>query len=157
MDLNELKDEYEIVINGEIAIVPHEAVSYTEVVSIAYPVEQSADTSFAVTYRDAKEPHAGELQEGQVVLVKKTGTVFDVTATSRGVTIIVNTRPHPWDEEKITFEQVVELAFPGQPYDPAGTTVEYSRAHGPDHALRPGKSVAVKDEMVFDVEPANRS
>ena len=71
--------------------------------------------------------------------------------------IIVNTRPHPWSEKKITFEQVVELAFPGQPYDPQGTLVEYSRGHGPDHSLRSGQSVKVKDGMVFDVEPANRS
>ena len=73
------------------------------------------------------------------------------------VTIIVNTRAHPWTEKKISFEQVVELAFPGQPYDPAGTLVEYSRGHGPDHSLRAGHSVEVKDGMVFDVEPANRS
>jgi hypothetical protein len=73
------------------------------------------------------------------------------------VSIIVNTKPHAWAEKKISFEQVVELAFPGQPYDPAGTLVEYSRGHGPDHSLRPGKDVGVKDGMVFDVEPANRS
>lgn len=73
------------------------------------------------------------------------------------VTIIVNTKAQPWSERKITFEQVVELAFPGQPYDPQGTTVEYSRGHGPDHSLRPGHSVEVKEGMVFDAEPANRS
>lgn len=73
------------------------------------------------------------------------------------VSTIVNTKRHEWAEKKITFEQVVELAFPGQPYDPAGTTVEYSRGHGPDHSLRPGGSVEVKDGMIFDVEPANRS
>lgn len=73
------------------------------------------------------------------------------------VTIVVNTRQFSWAEKKIAFEQVVELAFPGQPYDPDGTTVEYSRGHGPDHSLRPGQSVEVKDGMVFDVEPANRS
>jgi len=72
-------------------------------------------------------------------------------------TIIVNTKQHKWVEKKISFEQVVELAFPGEPYDPAGTLVEYSRGHGPDHSLRPGKDVEVKDGMVFDVEPANRS
>ncbi|GAB3034040.1 hypothetical protein GCM10027052_09480 [Parafrigoribacterium mesophilum] len=80
-----------------------------------------------------------------------------VAEETKTVTIIVNTRARPWAGKKITFEQVVELAFPGQPYDPAGTTVEYSRGHGPDHALRSGKSVAVKEGMVFDVEPANRS
>ena len=72
-------------------------------------------------------------------------------------TFIVNTRSHEWADKDITFEQVVELAFPGQPYDPAGTTVEYSRGHGSDKSLRPGGSVHVKDGMVFDVEPANRS
>lgn len=84
----------------------------------------------------------------------KSETVAEKVKT---VTIIVNTRPQPWAEKKITFEQVLEIAFPGQQYDPAGTTVEHSRGEGPDHALRPGKSVAVKDGMVFDVEPANRS
>lgn len=78
-------------------------------------------------------------------------------APAHTVTLIVNTRSYEWSEAKITFERVVELAFPGQPYDPEGTTVEYSRGHGPDHSLRPGQSVEVKDAMVFDVEPANRS
>lgn len=80
-----------------------------------------------------------------------------VETAAHTVTLIVNTRPQNWSQTKITFEQVVELAFPGQPYDPEGTTVEYSRGHGPDHELRPGQSVEVKDEMVFDVELANRS
>ncbi|HSX65926.1 multiubiquitin domain-containing protein [Nocardioides sp.] len=85
-------------------------------------------------------------------------TAIDAAATeTKVVTIIVNTREVQWTGSKITYEQVVELAFPGQPYDPAGTLVEYSRGHGPDHALRPGKDIQVKDGMVFDVEPANRS
>jgi hypothetical protein len=73
------------------------------------------------------------------------------------VTITINTRPHEWAEKKITFEQVVEIAFPGQPYDPAGTTVEYTRGEGADKSLRPGEEVNVKDGMIFDVELANRS
>jgi len=73
------------------------------------------------------------------------------------VTIIVNTRSHSWTEKRITFEQVIEIAFPGQPYNPEGTTVEVSRGHGPDHSLRPGESVEAKEGMTFDVEPATRS
>ncbi|MFL0181934.1 MULTISPECIES: multiubiquitin domain-containing protein [unclassified Mycobacterium] len=80
-----------------------------------------------------------------------------VSTKSEGVTIIVNTKPHLWGGKDITFEQVVELASPGQPYDPAGTTVEISRGHGPDKSLRPGESVRVKEGMTFDVEPTNRS
>jgi Multiubiquitin len=84
-------------------------------------------------------------------------TADEAAQKTKTVTIIVNTKPHPWCEKDITFEQVVELASPGQPYDPAGTTVEYSRGHDPDKSLRPGQSVHVKDGMIFDVEPANRS
>lgn len=84
-------------------------------------------------------------------------TVDPSVEKEQAVTIIVNTKPFQWSENKITFEQVVELASPGQAYDPNGTTVEYSRGHGPDHSLRPGQSVEVKEGMVFDVEPANRS
>ncbi|BBY17122.1 multiubiquitin domain-containing protein [Mycolicibacterium litorale] len=88
----------------------------------------------------------------------KTMTAADAVANKPKIfKIIVNTREVSWTEKKISFEQVVELAFPGQPYDPAGTLVEYSRGHGPDHSLRPGKNVEVKEGMVFDVEPANRS
>lgn len=75
----------------------------------------------------------------------------------KAVTIVVNTRSQPWTEKEISFDQVVELAVSGQQYDPAGTTVEYSRGHGPDKSLRPGESVHVKDGMIFDVEPALRS
>jgi hypothetical protein len=85
-----------------------------------------------------------------------TATEIAAEAT-KTVTIIVNTKSHEWAEKEITFEQVVQLAFPGQPYDPQGTTVEYSRGHGPDKSLRPGESVRVKNGMIFDVEPANRS
>ena len=90
--------------------------------------------------------------------VNQPGHSPDSSAGHNGtVTIIVNTRPREWHEKKITFEQVVELAYPGQPYDPEGTTVEYSRGHGPDHSLRPGGSVEVKDGMIFDVQLALRS
>jgi multiubiquitin len=73
------------------------------------------------------------------------------------VTIIVNTRRKEWSEKDITFEKVVELAFPGQPYDRDGTTVEYCKGHGPDKALHAGEHIEVKDGMIFDVELGNRS
>lgn len=84
-------------------------------------------------------------------------TTAAAASQTRISTIIVNTRPHQWPEKKINFEQVVALAHPGQDYDPEGTTVEYTRGHGPDHSLRPGKDVNVKNGMIFDVELANRS
>lgn len=73
------------------------------------------------------------------------------------VQIVVNTRPKEWRQKDITFEQVLELAFPGQAYDLDGTTVEYSRGPGKDKSLRPGEKVNVKEGMIFDAEAANRS
>jgi hypothetical protein len=78
------RTEYAIVINGELAVVPHDEVSYTEVVAIAYPVPPTPDTTYRVTFRNAKEPrHEGILVEGEVVEVKETGTKFNVSPTGK--------------------------------------------------------------------------
>jgi hypothetical protein len=76
--------EYDIVINGELAVVPHEVVSYTEVVAIAYPEQPDPNTTYTVTFRKAQGPrHEGVLVEGQTVTVKHKGTVFNVTPTNK--------------------------------------------------------------------------
>jgi hypothetical protein len=76
--------EFAIVINGELAVVPHETVSYTEVVAIAYPVPPGPDTTYTVTFRKAKEPRQeGILVAGETVEVRKEGTSFDVVPTGK--------------------------------------------------------------------------
>ena len=74
-------------------------------------------------------------------------------------TLIVNgTRKH-WDEEKISYSQVVDLAFP-PPHGPDELfTVQYSRgpSDNPQGTLAEGQSVSVKNDMVFDVGRTNRS
>lgn len=78
----------------------------------------------------------------------------------KGVTIIVNTRKHSVPKnEKISFEAVVVLAYPTAP---AGENVEftvmYQRGEGnKDGTLVPGQSVKVKDGMIFDVTPTDKS
>ncbi|MEU0572243.1 multiubiquitin domain-containing protein [Nonomuraea sp. NPDC005983] len=76
------------------------------------------------------------------------------------ITIIVNARSHPWLEKAITFEQAVELAYPGQPPTDQDTfTVRYSRGHDGHGtgSLTAGHSVNVKNGMVFDVVRTSRS
>ena len=76
------------------------------------------------------------------------------------VTILVNTRPYQWAEKTISYEEVVELAYPGQPAgDGEEVTVRYSRGHDgkQDGSLTPGHSVKVKNKMVFDVYRTSRS
>jgi len=68
--------------------------------------------------------------------------------------IIVNGQQKRWNEERISFSQVVNLAYPGSP---AGGdivyTVTYSKgpSQNPQGTLLDGQSVRVKDRMVFDV------
>jgi hypothetical protein len=74
------------------------------------------------------------------------------------VTIYVNTEPFPWERPKITYEEVVKLAFPHRPF---GGDVKYAvmwtKPDGQEGALRVGQSVAVVNEMVLDVRNADKS
>lgn len=79
---------------------------------------------------------------------------------NRTVTIIVNTRPHQWAEKTISYAEVVELAYPGQPAgEGEEVTVSYTRGHDEKHegSLTPTHSVKVKHKMVFDVYRTTRS
>ncbi len=74
--------------------------------------------------------------------------------------LIVNGQPRKWDQDKISYEQVVKLAYPNPPAGPSILfTVQYSR--GPDQnprgTLDPGQSAFVKSGMLFDVVPTNKS
>jgi hypothetical protein len=73
---------------------------------------------------------------------------------------IVNTRPHIVDHSHVTFEEVVELAFPG----PHGPNIEFSmtyrHAASKPHAgeLGAGGSVEVKKkETIFNVTRTDKS
>lgn len=78
----------------------------------------------------------------------------------RPLTLIVNTRSYPWQDKTIAFEQVVSLAYPGQPLtEQDSVTVRFSRGHGGHGTgtLTAGESVVVKEGMVFDVVRTSRS
>lgn len=76
------------------------------------------------------------------------------------VTIVVNTRPKPWDEKKITYDQVVKLAFPDYVENAASVyTVTYERGpkQNQEGTMVKGDRVFVKDKMNFVVSMTNRS
>ncbi len=84
LDADALHTEYAIVINGELAVVPHQTVSYAEAVAIAFPVDPTPGAVYSVTYRKAKEPkHDGVLVAGETVRVKKEGTIFNVVIAGK--------------------------------------------------------------------------
>lgn len=77
----------------------------------------------------------------------------DLHDDPKTVTIYVNTRQHEVAKGDISFEAVVELAYPSVPSGAnIGYTVNYQRAHGNnDGELVAGQSVKVKEGMIFDV------
>ena len=75
---------------------------------------------------------------------------------ARQLCIIVNGTREVWTDNHITYEQVVQLAFPGE----TGFlyTVTYSNdEHGRDGSLAPGQQTSLKEGTVFFVGKTNRS
>jgi multiubiquitin len=76
------------------------------------------------------------------------------------VTIIVNTRERPWAKKKISFEELVAIAFP---VPPAGQCIVYTVTffdgppHRPEGTLTEHESVKVVDRMVFSVKFTDKS
>lgn len=73
-------------------------------------------------------------------------------------TIIVNGRRREVSQHKLTYLEVVQLAFPGeQPTETIVFTVTYSNPHGRDGTLVAGEEVVVKDGMIFNVRKTDQS
>jgi hypothetical protein len=76
------------------------------------------------------------------------------------VTILVNGEPYEETETRISFEQVVKLAYP---ITPSGTCIEFTVTYrngppaNPKGSLTAGHSVKIKNRMIFDVTPTDRS
>lgn len=72
--------------------------------------------------------------------------------------IIVNGRPREVTEHKLTYLQVVQLAFPGEvPTATTVFTVTYSNPHGKDGSLVDGQDVVIKDGEIFNVRKTDQS
>ncbi|MCK5677114.1 MAG: multiubiquitin domain-containing protein [Flavobacteriaceae bacterium] len=74
--------------------------------------------------------------------------------------IIVNAREKIWTEKKITFDDIVILAFGSISTDPnVAYTVTYKKGDNnkPEGIMVKGEEVKVKDGMRFNVTQTNRS
>lgn len=76
----------------------------------------------------------------------------------KSYTIVVNGRQREVTEHKLTYQEVVKLAFPDDQAE-ADTiyTVAYANPHGRDGTLVEGQDVTVKDGMSFNVTKTSRS
>lgn len=76
----------------------------------------------------------------------------------RLIEIKVNGRPRTVSEHRLTYWEVVELAFPGTQPDPNVIfTVAYADPNGHDGTLADGQTVRVRDGMSFVVRKTHRS
>lgn len=100
------------------------------------------------------------LNEGDEVDLGERGTEHILT-TAAYVTIIVEAEPYKWLKgEKISYAEVVTLAFPDFPQHPERTySVTYRKGEGQHHegVLPSGGSVKVKDGMEFNVTDTGQS
>ena len=74
------------------------------------------------------------------------------------VTIVINGRPVQVSEKELSFEQIVVLS--GLPSDDQTIfTITFRRGEGskPEGTLVAGQSVKIKEGMIFNVTPTNRS
>ena len=84
----------------------------------------------------------------------------DTPGQNKEFKILVNAREKIWKEKKITFEEVVTLAFGSVSQDPnVSYTVTYKKGDNgkPEGIMVKGDEVRVKEGMRFNVTQTNRS
>jgi len=82
----------------------------------------------------------------------------EAPAHTKTFSIVVNGRPREVSDHKLTYLQVVQLAYPGEvPTETIVFTVTYSNPHGHDGSLIEGQDVVIKDGMIFNVRKTDRS
>lgn len=78
--------------------------------------------------------------------------------SEKEISIFINTRSFMLHQKILTYQELVELAYPGDVPSPDKIyEITYSSDHGPDGMVGVGGEVKVKEGMVFHVGLANRS
>lgn len=97
-----------------------------------------------------------------IVQFVKTHTIGEIMSTAHHednqIKIIVNGRERSVHKGSITYENLVEIQFPGEPI--TGDliyTITYSIPNGKDGTLTPGHHTKAHPNMIFHVEKSNRS
>ncbi len=99
------------------------------------------------------------IDNGPEVIQLREGDHFHSDAV-RGVRIIVEGTPHPWQKPRISYVEVATLFDPTFPQHPDVTysiTYDHGPRQNPEGILSPGGSVKVKEEMEFHVSPTGQS
>ena len=124
-------------------------------------IEQNVSIEMDCVLSIEEEPGKTRIIEDEEVIAVVEGICF--IAAPKPVTtfeIVVNARPHVVTERKVTFEKVVELAFPNhQPNPDVMFSMTYRHAASEPYAgeLGAGRVVEVKNGTVFNVTRTDKS
>jgi hypothetical protein len=80
----------------------------------------------------------------------------EASSHGKSFEIYVNGTPEIWTDQKITYGQVVQLAYPESGADFL-FTVSFANEHGKEGTLAPGQETPVHDGTRFNVVKTNRS
>ena len=95
-------------------------------------------------------------RDGTVIHMKKDDHFY----SQKAVTISVNGEPHETMETRLSFEDLVKIAYP---VPPTGEIIEFTITYrngpsvNPKGTLTAGHTVKIKNKMIFDVTPTDRS
>lgn len=89
----------------------------------------------------------------------KEETAKDAPGQNKEFTIFVNGRERTVNQDSLTYQEVIELAFGGNGGENIIYTVTYKRGQGnkPEGILTEGESVKLKNNMKFDVTATDKS
>jgi len=109
-------------------------------------------------FREVSGDHEDELipRDGTTVHLKENEHFY----SQKTVTVLVNGEPHETTETRLSFDEVVKIAYPTPP---SGEVIEFTVTYrngppaNPKGTLTAGHSVKLKNKMIFDVTPTDRS
>ncbi len=109
-------------------------------------------------FREAGGDHEDEAvtRNGHVIHLTKDEHFY----SQREFKIIVNARPKETPKRELSFDEVVRLAFDSPPIGPnIKFTITYRKGprRNPEGTLTEGNSVFIKNGMVFNVTPTDKS
>ena len=111
-------------------------------------------------WRDIPDDLDDFLAPGEVLIIADGDRFFTKPLPDHSIRIIVNARPHTVRGRRVSYEQVVALAFPDGPTGENITyTVTYTKSAGPKTAgtLAAGGAVRAKEGTVFNVAFTDKS
>lgn len=152
---NETHKPLPLVINGKEYHWDHEMISGAQIKKLGgIPAEDEL-------FLKLKDGYPDELiKDHEEVNLARPG-IDHFISKSATIIIIVNARQEQWHEQKISYDQVVKLAFPD--FNPNNPNIVYTVIYkkgphqNPEGSMVKGDIVYVQNKMIFNVSKTDKS